>query len=118
MGSGISDAAGSIQSIQNLFGKKDPNATNDMLNGQAVATGTRGAKTVADPNQGLSDDQLRNRKLLGIGAGALANGLQQASPQRGNPNAMNQIQFANQPRYSPLTNYTAGNPFFGSYGGY
>jgi hypothetical protein len=48
MGSGISEAT---QSFKDLFGKKDASATNDVLNGDVVATGTPGAKTVADPKR-------------------------------------------------------------------
>ena len=52
-----------------LTGKMDPNATNDVdPSGSIVATGTPGAKTVADPNQGLSGGQMFVRKAM---AGAL-----------------------------------------------
>jgi len=59
------------------LGKLDPSATNDMLGGQAVATGTPGAKTVADPNQGLTQGQMFARKALSNSLSGLGQGLQQ-----------------------------------------
>jgi hypothetical protein len=97
------------QTIGNAFGKKDPFATNDMLNGQVVATGTQGAQTVRDPNQGLSDLQARNRKLTQVGLtglGALA------SPQA--PQAQQApINFAPQQQDYSAYFQKQRNPFFG-----
>jgi len=107
------------------FGKSDSNATNDVLGGKVVATGTPGAHTVADPNRGLSDSQMRNRKLLGVGGrafGGAANS-SQSPPLSGTATTIN---FAdNQPELqlppqaqSPFQNYMPRangprNPFFG-----
>jgi hypothetical protein len=110
MGSGISDAKGSWDS---LFGKKDKYATNDVLNGKVVATGTQGAQTVADPNAGLNDSQMRNRKLAKLGLGGASGMLGPGQPQsQGAPQAP--IQFA--PQQQDLSGYFAPrqrNPFFG-----
>lgn len=109
MGSGISDAKGSRDS---LFGKKDKFATNDVLNGKVVATGTQGAQTVADPNSGFSDSQLRNRKLAKLGLGGASGMLGPGQPQsQAGPQAP--IQFAPPPQ--DLSGYFAPkrNPFFG-----
>lgn len=88
------------------FGRSDKNATNDVLNGQVVATGTPGAQTVKDPNQGLSDEQVRNKKLLSIGGGLMSNLSQDQSQQPGGQ----QIDFLkmNQPKKMP---------FYGDYRG-
>jgi hypothetical protein len=103
------------------IGKSDKNATNDVLNGDVVATGTPGAKTVADPNRGLDISQIRNRKLLSGGLstiGAVANPI--TSPMD-NPGAGTNFTFANnQPQVTPPIqdpyNSVAPknrNPFFG-----
>jgi hypothetical protein len=107
------------------FGKSDSSATNDMLGGKVVATGTPGASTVADPNRGLDESQRRNRKLLGIGGRALG-GLSDPSQSPAISGAGMPINFANnQPEVplpmapqSPFQNYMplskgARNPFFG-----
>ena len=80
MGSGIGEVAGGIKSI---MGQRDPNATNDVLNGQTVATGTPGAQTQADPNQGLTGGQMFARQALSGGLGALGKGLQKNYQRRG-----------------------------------
>lgn len=125
MGSGISDISGDATSIKSLFGKRDQNATNDVLNGQVVATGTPGAQTVTDPNQGLTDGQMRNRKLAsGVGKtlGSAFNNTDSAPSGGSSPT---QINFANsQPAYQPplppqppgqsySTAKKMPNPFFG-----
>jgi hypothetical protein len=104
------------------FGKSDGSATNDVLNGKVVATGTPGAKTMADPNRGLDDSQARNRKLLGVGGRALS-GFSNPSDSPANGGGM-PINFAdNQPQVTPPIqdpyNSVAPknrHPFFG--GGY
>ena len=68
--------------IASAFGSKDANATNDVLNGKVVATGTPGATTVADPTQGMSAGQLRNRKLLAGSLKMASAGLNSAQPQQ------------------------------------
>lgn len=74
----------------NPFGKRDKNATNDVnAQGDIVATGTPGAKTVADSSQGLSDDQIRNRKLLKIGGTLLSDVSDPNSQQGGQPTSIN-----------------------------
>lgn len=90
------------------FGRTDGSATNDVLNGQTVATGTAGAQTVADPNKGLSGGQMRNRKLASIGGqtlGAVANPI--TSPMMnsgGSSGGPQSFTFANnQPAYQPPT---------------
>lgn len=108
MGSGISDAKGSWDS---LFGKKDPSATNSVLNGQVVATGTPGAQVVADPNQGLGSSQARNRGL-GAAGGRLLGGLSQQDQQQ-QPSQQTPINFA--PPQQNLSQYFTPkrNAFFG-----
>lgn len=98
------------QSIGGTFGSKDKSATNDVLNGQVVATGTPGAQTVNDPNAGLTDDQLRHRQLLLSGIAKVSKSAQpQAQPQ----STPAQINFAPpSPQYQPMTK-AVGNPFFG-----
>lgn len=109
------------------IGQTDKNATNDMLNGQVVATGTPGAQTVPDPNRGLNESQMRNRRFLGATGKAfssLANPAQ--SPAISGTGA--NFSFANNqpnlqlpppaPDQSPFQNYMplskgARNPFFG-----
>lgn len=103
------------------LGKSDGNATNDLdAAGNIVGTGT-GVKTVADPNKGLTDDQMRNRKLASLGARTL--GAVAAQPgDAGGGGATQQFTFANnQPAYQapqppnnlmPMTNKPK-NPFFG-----
>lgn len=59
------------------FGKMDPNATNTVLNGQTVATGTPGGIVQADPAQGLNTWQLFARKAAAGGLKGLGQGLQQ-----------------------------------------
>lgn len=90
------------QGFANTFGKNDPNATNDMLNGQVVATGTPGAQTVRDPNGGLTDAQMRNRRLLQGGKGFLSiMGQNQRDQSAGQPT---NFSFANnQPQFTPPT---------------
>lgn len=88
------------------FGRPDKNATNDVLNGQTVATGTPGAKTVSDQNQGMTDEQVRNHKLLSIGGSLASNLGAQADP------TMPQIDFTklNQPKRMPFYgDYRGGN---------
>ena len=65
------------KTFANTFGKIDSNATNGVLNGGVVATGTAGAKTVADPLKGLTSAQARNRKLLSLGAGTVGDAMNQ-----------------------------------------
>jgi hypothetical protein len=93
------------------FGSRDANATNDVMGGAVVSTGTPGAATVRDPNQGLTDEQLRNRKFLRMGGGLMNHGLNQQQPiQHSTP-----VQFTfanNQPDYTPQP---AQSPFFGRY---
>jgi len=109
------------------MGTPDRNATNDVMGGKVVATGTPGAITMSDPNRGLDESQVRNRKLLGIGAKTLGNSFTPntpiTSPMEGGGIPLT---FANnQPQYqppptaqSPYQNYMplskgAKNPFFG-----
>ena len=101
------------KTLSNTFGSKDPNATNDVLSGQVVATGTPGAVTIKDPNQGLTSSQVASRKGLSIGgkyAGSLMN-QGSGSPQRGTP-----VQFTFASNQPSLADYTppVRSPFFGS----
>jgi hypothetical protein len=112
MGSGISEATGSFR---DLFGKRDAGATNDVLNGQVVATGTPGAKTVDDPGDGLSNSQMRNRKIAGLVGGGMGR-MPQAQPQR--PGGGAQIMMPQSPQLLPdqpsyLGQYIKRSPFFG-----
>jgi len=69
-----------------VMGKMDPNATNDVdANGNIVATGTPGAKTVADPNQGLSGGQMFVRKALSNSLAGAGNAMQQQGGMRAAP---------------------------------
>jgi hypothetical protein len=115
MGKAIGKIGGKIGQT---FGKVNPNATKDVLNGESVATGTEGAKTIADAQGGLSDGQLRNRKLLKMVGGGLS-GIDQQQAPRG---AGNQLDL---PAPAPMVdvgqqgNYLDGylkrkrSPFFG-----
>jgi len=107
------------------FGKSDSSATNDMLGGKVVATGTPGAQTVADPNRGLNDSQMRNRKLLGVGGKAFGS-MADPSQSPAISGTGTTFNFANsQPdlqlppqAQSPFQNYRplskgARNPFYG-----
>lgn len=118
------------------MGTPDKNATNDVMGGRVVATGTPGAQTVRDPNRGLDDSQIRNRRLLGMGARTLGNtfnpnGTQPITSPMNNPNnpiegggvpltfANNQPALTPPPTaqsvfqdYMPLSK-GARNPFFG-----
>lgn len=80
------------------FGKPDKYATNDVLNGQIVATGTPGAQTVADPNQGLTEKQKRNDQLL-LQGGKMINSIATAKQEESQQGQPTQINFAdNQPQ--------------------
>lgn len=63
------------------FGQLDPNATNDVMGGKTVATGTPGAQTMADPNKGLSGGQMFARKALSGGLSGMSQGLTQPGMQ-------------------------------------
>jgi hypothetical protein len=111
MGSGISEATGSFR---DLFGKRDASATNDVSGGKVVATGTPGAKTVTDPNSGLSDAQMRNRKFAELGLSGLGSMGKSSTPQRGSGA---QIMMPQSPELLPeqqsyLSQYIR-RPFFG-----
>lgn len=84
------------------FGRTDSNATNDVLNGDTVATGTPGAKTMRDPNGGLDDSQIRNRKLAAVGAktlGSIANPITSPMNNSGGGGGANFTFANNQPAY-------------------
>lgn len=92
------------QSFANTFGKQDRSATNDVLNGQVVTTGTPGAQTMADPNGGLSGAQIRNRKLLQSGQGFLGIMGQNQQGQQQGASQQPDFTFANnQPTFTPPT---------------
>lgn len=70
--------------MSRVFGSADSGATNDVLNGQVVPTGTPGASTVADPNQGFSGSQMLTRGLAsGLGQGLKNQSQQQQQPRGG-----------------------------------
>jgi hypothetical protein len=113
MGSGIQDIVGNVNATKSLFGgSRDKDATNDMLDGKVVATGTPGATTVADPNQGLTAGQAQTRRVVSSLGKSLGSSLNrpQATPQ-GRP-----VQFTfadNQPSYSQPRQNSVIDPFFG-----
>jgi hypothetical protein len=101
------------------FGKGDSSATNDLdAGGNIVATGT-GVKTVADPNQGLTDDQMKNRKMATFGAKSLGTALSPSGSPQASPAANPPTTFSfanNQPAYQPpqpQPTQKMKNPFFG-----
>jgi hypothetical protein len=109
------------------FGSRDSSATNDMLNGQVVATGTPGSKTVSDPNQGLSDQQMRVRQLFAGGLGQFGKSVQQQygqQPQQSGgappivPAQQPQVDMsAAMPQYfqNPMQRRSPSQQFFGGY---
>lgn len=99
------------------FGKKDASATNDVLNGSTVPTGTPGAQTVADPSQGISSAQQRNSQLASLALGTLGS---YASGQQQQGSHIQPVQQQLQPQQQfdaggYLNKYIkpASNPFFG-----
>lgn len=63
---------GAGDSLKSVFGKADPSATNSMLDGKVVATGTPGATEVSDTHQGLSSGNDLARSLFQSGAKGLS----------------------------------------------
>lgn len=95
------------------FGKANPDATISILDGTKVASDTPGAVTVLDPNRGLTDSQLFNRKLVKVG-GQFASSLNQPRTTQGGQPV--QFTFAqNQPSFSDYAPPVMKSPFFGSY---
>lgn len=102
------------------IGKPNSDATNDLdANGNIVATGT-GVKTVADPNRGLTDDQMKNTKFASSGIKSLGQAMSSMGgpvPSGGNsPTPATNFTFANnQPQYQPMIppQPKPKNPFFG-----
>jgi hypothetical protein len=97
------------------FGKSNPDSTISVLNGSEVDSDTPGAVTIADPNRGLTQDQIRNRKLLRVGTQFGGSVLDPYQPQQQPRGAPVQFTFANnQPGmegYPPPMKF----PFFGRY---
>jgi hypothetical protein len=98
------------------FGKFDKNATHDVLDGEDVDAGTPGAQTLPDPNGGLDDSQIRNRRIARAGLNFIAGAAKQKQPQatpRGQSVAIN---FADQqPSFQPPAPPNITPPFFGKY---
>ncbi len=84
---------GMMGGMNKVFGKMDPDATNSMLDGKVVATGTPGATEVADPNKGLNFGNMMARGLVrGTGQGLQAQSGMQNNMRSGGAVQMPQAQ--------------------------
>jgi hypothetical protein len=93
-----------------IFGKPHADATNSMLDGKVVATGTPGATEVKDPNMGLSNLNRFSRSMMrGVGSGLQQWGQAQNGWRQGTGGAAPDMQQPQQPQLGAAA-YGQGTP--------